>query len=65
MWITSYDVDCMQRLLGALETFCQSSELTVSVHKTKRWFWVSMYLPQINGAYALSLDFKLVGKVII
>ena len=26
---------------------------------------VSMYMPQINGVYALSLDFQLVGKVII
>ena len=31
----SYDVDGMQRLLGALDAFCQSSGLTVNVDKTK------------------------------
>ena len=35
MVIFSYDVDGMQRLLGALEAFCQSSGLTVNVDKTK------------------------------
>ena len=33
--IFSYDVDGMQRLLGALEAFCQSSGLTINVDKTK------------------------------
>ena len=31
----SYDVDSMQRLLGALEAFRQSSGITVNVDKTK------------------------------
>ena len=33
--IFSYDVDGMQSFLGSLEAFCQSSELTVNVDKTK------------------------------
>ena len=33
--IVSYDVDGMQHLLGALEAFCQSSELTINVDKQK------------------------------
>ena len=35
--IFSYDVDGMQRLLGALEAFCHSSGLTVNLDKTKWW----------------------------
>ena len=31
----SYDIESMQRLLGVLETFCESSGLTVNVEKTK------------------------------
>ena len=33
MVIFLYDIDGMQRLLGALEEFCQSSGLTVNVDK--------------------------------
>ena len=33
--IFSYDVDDLQHLLGALEAFCQSSELTINVDKQK------------------------------
>ena len=35
MVIFSYDVDSMQRLLGALDAFFQSSGLTINVDKTK------------------------------
>ena len=31
----SYDIESMQRVLGVLETFCESSGLTIKVEKTK------------------------------